>query len=99
LIHPHHDNEIAQSETCFDKPFANYWMHNGLTTFNTKKVSKSDPQMARIMDQLMLGSLLEKYSAELLRFVVLSTHYRRPIEFSDEEIAAKKKGLDSFHRL
>jgi cysteinyl-tRNA synthetase len=51
------------------------------------------------MDQLMLGNLLEKYSAELLRFVVLSTHYRRPIEFSDEEIAAKKKGLDSFHRL
>jgi cysteinyl-tRNA synthetase len=99
LIHPHHDNEIAQSETCCDKPFANYWMHNGLTTFNTKKVSKSDPEMARIMDQLVLGNLLKKYPAELLRFVVLSTHYRRPIEFSDEEIAAKKKGLDSFYRL
>jgi cysteinyl-tRNA synthetase len=99
LIHPHHDNEIAQSETCFDKPFANYWMHNGLTTFNTKKVSKSDPEMARIMDQLVLGNLLKKYPPELLRFVVLSTHYRRPIEFSDEEIAAKKKGLESFYRL
>jgi len=99
LIHPHHDNEIAQSETCFDKPFARYWMHNGLTTFNTKKVSKSDPEMARLMEQLVLTNLLQKYPAELLRFVVLSTHYRRPIEFSDEEITAKKKGLESFHRL
>jgi cysteinyl-tRNA synthetase len=99
LIFPHHDNEIAQSETCFDKPFARYWMHNGLTRFNTKKVSKSDPEMAKLMEQLILTNLLKKYSAELLRFVILSTHYRRPIEFSDEEIAAKKKGLDSFHRL
>jgi cysteinyl-tRNA synthetase len=99
LIFPHHDNEIAQSETCFDRPFARYWMHNGLTRFNTKKVSKSDPEMARIMEQLVLSNLLRKYPAELLRFVVLSTHYRRPIEFSDEEIAAKRKGLESFYRL
>ncbi|MBI4580389.1 MAG: cysteine--tRNA ligase [Planctomycetes bacterium] len=99
LIFPHHDNEIAQSEVCFDRPFAKYWMHNGLTRFNTKKVSKSDPEMAKLMQQLVLSHLLTKYPAELLRFVVLSTHYRRPIEFSDEEIAAKKKGLDSFYRL
>jgi cysteinyl-tRNA synthetase len=45
LIFPHHENEIAQSETCTDKPFAKYWMHHGLTRFNTKKVSKSDPEM------------------------------------------------------
>ncbi|MCL2329921.1 MAG: cysteine--tRNA ligase [Phycisphaerae bacterium] len=99
LIFPHHDNEIAQSETCFEKPFAKYWMHNGLTRFNTKKVSKSDPEMARIMEQLVLGNLLKKYPAELLRFVILSTHYRRPIEFGEEEITAKRKGLDSFYRL
>ncbi|HPD29477.1 MAG TPA: cysteine--tRNA ligase [Phycisphaerae bacterium] len=99
LMFPHHENEIAQSETCFDKPFVRYWMHNGLTRFNTKKISKSDPEMRRLMDQLTLTNLLSKHSGEMLRFFVLSTHYRRPIEFSDEELAAKKKGLDTFYRL
>ncbi len=99
LIFPHHENEIAQSETCFGRPFAKYWMHNGLTRFNTKKISKSDPQMARLMEQLVLSRLLEKYSGELLRFFVLATHYRRPIDFSDEEMAARQKGLESFYRL
>ncbi|MGQ9651364.1 MAG: cysteine--tRNA ligase [Phycisphaerae bacterium] len=99
LMFPHHENEIAQSETCFEKPFVRYWMHNGLTRFNTKKISKSDPEMRRLMDQLTLTNLLSKHSGEMLRFFVLSTHYRRPIEFSDEELAAKKKGLDTFYRL
>jgi len=99
LIFPHHENEIAQSETCFDATFAKYWMHNGLTRFNTKKISKSDAEMARIMEQLTLDNLLRTYPAELLRFLILSTHYRRPIEFSDEEITARKKGLETFHRL
>ena len=76
-----------------------YWMHNGLTRFNTKKISKSDPEMRRLMDQLILTNLLSNHSGEMLRFFVLSTHYRRPIEFSDEELAAKKKGLDTFYRL
>lgn len=99
LKFPHHENEIAQSETCFDKPFVKYWMHNGLTRFNTKKISKSDAEMARKMDDLILANLLSRHSGELLRFLVLSTHYRRPIEFGDEEIEAKKKGLESFYRL
>jgi cysteinyl-tRNA synthetase len=99
LIFPHHENEIAQSETCFDKPFAKYWVHNGLTRFNTKKISKSDTEMAQKMQALTLGNLLSKFSGELLRFFVLSTQYRRPIEFSDEEVLARKKGLDSFYRL
>jgi cysteinyl-tRNA synthetase len=99
LVFPHHENEIAQSETCFDKPFAKYWMHNGLTRFNTKKISKSDAEMAQFMESLTLSNLLQRHSGELLRFVVLSTQYRRPIEFSDEEIAAKKKGLESLYRL
>ncbi len=99
LIFPHHENEIAQSETCYGKPFANYWMHNGLTRFNTKKISKSDAEMAKIMNELVLENLLSKYPGELIRFFVLSTHYRRPIEFSPEEIQAKRKGLDSFYRL
>jgi cysteinyl-tRNA synthetase len=99
LVFPHHENEIAQSETCFDTAFANYWMHNGLTRFNTKKISKSDADMARMMEQLTLDNLLDAYPAELLRFLILSTHYRRPIEFSEEEIAARQKGLETFHRL
>jgi len=99
LIFPHHENEIAQSETCFDTPFCNYWMHNGLTRFNTKKISKSDAEMQKLMDELILTNLLSKYSPELIRFFVLSTHYRRPIEFSDAEMAAKTKGLDTFYRL
>ncbi len=99
LIFPHHENEIAQSETCFEKPFAKYWLHNGLTRFNTKKISKSDAEMKQRMDELVLANLLRKHTGELLRFFVLSTHYRRPIEFSDEEIAGKRKGLESFYRL
>ena len=99
LIFPHHENEIAQSETCYDAAFAKYWMHNGLTRFNTKKISKSDAEMARIMETLTLDNLLSRHAPELLRFLVLSTHYRRPIEFSDEEIAGRRKGLETFHRL
>ena len=99
LIFPHHENEIAQSETCFDKPFAKYWLHNGLTRFNTKKISKSDAEMRKMMDALVLSNLLSKHTGELIRFFVLSTQYRRPIEFSDEEIAAKRKGLESIYRL
>ncbi|HOW73887.1 MAG TPA: cysteine--tRNA ligase [Phycisphaerae bacterium] len=99
LIFPHHENEIAQSETCHEAPFAKYWMHNNLTRFKTKKISKSDPEMQKKMADLTLGSLLSRYPAELLRFVVLSTHYRRPIEFSDEELEAKQKGLEAFYRL
>ncbi|MCB9850678.1 MAG: cysteine--tRNA ligase [Phycisphaerales bacterium] len=99
LIFPHHENEIAQSETCTDKPFANCWMHHGLTRFNTKKVSKSDPEMQKALLEMTLGTLLQKYSGELLRYFILSTHYRRPIEYSPAELASKRKGLNTFHRL
>ncbi len=99
LIFPHHENEIAQSETCFDKPFARYWLHNGLTRFNTKKISKSDEGMRKKMDELTLDHLLQKHPPELLRFLILSSHYRSPIEFSDDELASKRKGLDTFYRL
>ncbi|MBI3833216.1 MAG: cysteine--tRNA ligase, partial [Planctomycetes bacterium] len=101
LIFPHHENEIAQSESANDKPFAKYWLHNGLTRVNTKKVSKSDtsPEMVAALAKMTLHNLLAAQSGELIRFFVLSTHYRRPIEFSDEEIESKKKGLDTFYRL
>ncbi|GJM25727.1 MAG: cysteine--tRNA ligase [Phycisphaerae bacterium] len=99
LIFPHHENEIAQSESCTHKPFAKYWMHHGLTRFNTKKVSKSDPEMQAALAAMTLSKLLEEYSGELLRFFIISTQYRSPIEYSPAELAGKKKGLTSFHRL
>ena len=99
LVFPHHENEIAQAETATGKPFAKYWMHNGLTRFNTKKVSKSDPEMQAALERMTLSILLQHYSGELLRYFVLTTHYRRPIEYSTDEIAAKHKGLQSFYRL
>jgi len=101
LIFPHHENEIAQSESANKKPFAKYWLHNGLTRVNTKKISKSDasPEMVAALSKMTLHNLLASYPPELIRFFVLSTHYRRPIEYSEEEIESKRKGLDTFYRL
>ncbi len=99
LIFPHHENEIAQSEAANGKPFAQVWMHNGLTRINTKKISKSDPEMQAMLAKMTLKNLLSEHSGELLRFFVLSTHYRRPIEYSEAEIESKRKGLDTFYRL
>ncbi len=101
LIFPHHENEIAQSEGATGEPFANVWMHNGLTRMNTKKISKSDadPEMQAALAKMTLHNLLDEYSGELIRFFVLSTQYRRPIEYSEAEIDSKRKGLDTFYRL
>jgi cysteinyl-tRNA synthetase len=101
LVFPHHENEIAQSESATGKPFAKYWMHNGLTRFNTKKIAKSDadPEMQAALVRMTLNNLLDTYPGELMRFFVLSTQYRRPIEYSEEEIESKRKGLETFYRL
>ena len=98
---PHHENEIAQSEAATGKPFAKVWMHNGLTRLNTKKISKSDAsaEMRAALSKMTLHNLLIEYTGELIRFFVLSTQYRRPIEYSEEEIESKRKGLDTFYRL
>lgn len=71
LKFPHHENEIAQAETDTCKPFAKYWLHNGLTRFNTKKISKSDPEFEKVMQSLQLTNLLATHSPELLRFLIL----------------------------
>jgi len=101
LVFPHHENEIAQSETATDKPFAKYWMHHGLTRFNTKKVAKSDTskEMQEALIKMTLHNLLGEYPPELVRFLILSTQYRRPIEYSEEEMESKRRGLDTFYRL
>ncbi len=101
LIFPHHENEIAQSESATEKTFSKIWMHHGLTKVNTKKISKSDadPEMQAALAKMTLHNLLDEYPPELIRFFILSTQYRRPIEYSDAEINSKRKGLDSFYRL
>jgi cysteinyl-tRNA synthetase len=99
LKFPHHENEIAQAESATEKPFAKCWMHNGLTRFNTKKISKSDPEFQKIMTSLQLSNLLAKYPAELLRFLIIQSHYRSPIDFSDETIQSARTGLSTFYRL
>lgn len=101
LIFPHHENEIAQSEAASGKPFANIWMHHGLTRVNTKKISKSDAsqEMQAALTKMTLHNLLEECDGEHIRFFVLSTQYRRPIEYSDQELESKKKGLETFYRL
>ena len=99
LKFPHHENEIAQSESATGKPFARYWLHNGLTRFNTKKISKSDPEFAKDMQALQIDSLLKKHNPELLRFLILQSQYRSPIDFSDETLASADRGLKTFYRL
>ncbi|MCA9255577.1 MAG: hypothetical protein KDA33_08055, partial [Phycisphaerales bacterium] len=99
LKFPHHENEIAQAESATGKVFAKYWMHHGLTRFNTKKISKSDAEMAKVMESLQITNLLNRHDPEVLRFLILQSHYRSPIEFSDDVLKAAKTGLGTFRRL
>jgi len=98
LKFPHHENEIAQSESATGKPFARYWLHHGLTRFNTKKISKSDPAFAETMKKLQLSNLIAEHGAELMRFLIVQSHYRSPIDFTDETLAAARTGMKSLHR-
>jgi cysteinyl-tRNA synthetase len=102
LLFPHHENELAQSESASGETFVRYWLHNGLTRVNTKKISGSDAattEGAALLATLAVRNLLEQHGPELLRYLLLSTHYRRPIEFSEEVIVSCKKGLSVFSRL
>ncbi len=80
LIFPHHENEIAQAEGCTDCQFVHYWMHNGFITINQEKMSKS------LNNFFLAKDVLEKYSGDALRFFLLSTHYRSPLDFSDDRL-------------
>jgi cysteinyl-tRNA synthetase len=102
LLFPHHENELAQSECCTGKPFARFWMHNGLTKVKTKLASgevKNEKMSKSIGNVIDAKSLLKQHGPELFRYMLLITHYRRPIDFSDEVLGAAKKGLSAFHRL
>ncbi len=87
LIFPHHENEIAQSEGLNEKPFANYWMHNGYITIDNEKMAKSKGNFFTVRD------ILEDYAPEVIRIFLIAGHYRNPINFSRELMEQAKNGL------
>jgi len=87
LIFPHHENEIAQTEAYTGKPFVKYWIHNGFVTVNKEKMSKS------LGNFFTLRDIFKKFSPEAVRLFLLSTHYRHPINFSDEQLRGAKEAL------
>ena len=88
LIFPHHENEIAQSEAANGKPFAKYWMHNGFLNIDNRKMSKSLGNFFTVRD------ISEKYDLQVLRFFMLSAHYRSPLNFSADLMEASRHGLE-----
>jgi cysteinyl-tRNA synthetase len=92
LMFPHHENEIAQS-TCAHggRLFARYWLHNGMLTFNGKKMSKS------LGNVMLLHELLQKHPPELLRYLLLKAHYRQPLDWSDSALAQARATLDGWY--
>jgi cysteinyl-tRNA synthetase len=91
LIFPHHENEIAQSECCNGVPFAHYWMHNGYINVDNKKMSKSLGNFFTVRD------VAEKYGYEPIRYLMVSSHYRTPINYSEEVIAQCRASLDRLY--
>jgi cysteinyl-tRNA synthetase len=93
LQFPHHENELAQSESFTEKPFSRYWIHNGLLKMGTAKMAGSVGNVVNVVD------LLKQHSPETVRFLLLATHYRSPIEWSDDRLAEVRRSLDTFYRL
>ena len=89
LIFPHHENEIAQSQACIgdDHSFAQYWLHNGFITIHNEKMSKSKNNFFTVKD------ILKEYPGEVIRFFILQTHYRSPLDFSDERLKEAQTSL------
>lgn len=88
LVFPHHENEIAQSEAANGKPFARYWMHNAFLNIDNRKMSKSLGNFRTVRE------ISEQYDLQVLRFFMLSAHYRSPLNFSAELMEASKSGLE-----
>jgi cysteinyl-tRNA synthetase len=93
LQFPHHENELAQSESYTGKTFARYWMHNGLMKTDNAKMSKSKG------NEIVVTSLLDRHAAETLRFFLLATHYRRPIDYSEDRLQETHRSLENFYRF
>lgn len=91
LAFPHHENEIAQSEARSGKTFSNYWVHNGYININNEKMSKSKGNFFTVRD------ISKQYDLEIVRFFMLSAHYRNPVNFSDEMLNQAKAGLERLY--
>lgn len=91
LIFPHHENEIAQSECCNDKTFANYWMHNGFINVDNEKMSKSKGNF------FMVREVSERYGYEFIRYLMISSHYRMPINYAPDIIEQCINSLDRLY--
>ena len=91
LAFPHHENEIAQSEARSGKTFSNYWVHNGYININNEKMSKSKGNFFTVRD------ISKQYDLEIVRFFMLSAHYRNPVNFSDEMLNQSKTGLERLY--
>ena len=93
LLFPHHENEAAQTRCATKHELANYWMHNGFVTIEGEKMSKS------LGNSFFLKDALKEYDGEVLRFYLLSTHYRSNFNFNTQDLEASKKRLDRLYRL
>ncbi len=116
LMFPHHENELAQSESCCGKPFVKYWMHNGLMQAGSTagkiggghdrhgdiavdQATQEANKLAGSKGAASVKELFTKFHPETIRFFLLSTHYRSPIELSDDNIANTGKSIEGFYRL
>ncbi len=93
LVFPHHENELVQSESFSGETFASYWLHNGLLTKDGRKISKSDPATI-----VLMSDLLRAHPPDTLRALLLSSHYRRPIDFGPTRLVEIERGLQTFYR-
>jgi len=91
LVFPHHENEIAQSEAATGKPFVRYWTHNGFVNINKEKMSKS------LRNILTVKEILTDWHPEVVRLFLLSSHYRSPVDFSEDSLSEAKSGLNRFY--
>src|SRR5262249_2716507 len=93
LQFPHHENELAQSESYTGQVFARYWMHNGLLKMGHAKMAGSVGNVVNVVD------LLKQHDPETVRFLLLSTHYRSPIEYGEDRLAEMGRALEGFYRF
>lgn len=93
LLFPHHENEASQTRCCTSQELAKYWMHNGFVTINGEKMSKS------LGNSFFLNDALSQYDGEVIRFYMMTAHYRADFSFSEEDLKGSKKRLDKLYRL
>ena len=99
LIFPHHENEIAQSCGATGKEFARYWIHNGFVQINQEKMSKSLGNFFTIREIFEKSEWQDDITGEMLRYFLLGTHYRSPLDFSDKSVEEAKNALNGFYEL